>query len=59
MISDETELAQLEEHLLAWAECVVRAGASDEYVDSMRQAMILGDFDVGLNIASGRPECVS
>lgn len=45
MIQDEAELAPFEEHLLSCAECAERAEATAEYVDAMRSAMILGNFD--------------
>ena len=45
MITDEAELAALEEHLLACPQCVERAAASDAYINAMRQAIIRGDFD--------------
>jgi hypothetical protein len=39
MVIDETELAPLEEHLIACLECVERAKESDAFVDSMRRAL--------------------
>jgi hypothetical protein len=45
MITDEAELAQLEQHLLACPQCVDRAEESDAYVDAMRAAIIRGNFD--------------
>jgi anti-sigma factor RsiW len=48
MVSDEIELARLEEHLLACPECAARADASDQFVDLIRQAMNRGDYDVAL-----------
>ena len=46
MIRDETELAPFEEHLLACAQCTEQAEEAAEYVDAMRQAIILRDFDL-------------
>jgi len=46
MIQDEAELAPFEDHLLACGECAKRAEEVAAYVDAMRQAIILGDFDV-------------
>jgi len=45
MVKDEAELAPLEEHLLACAGCAERAEEAADYVDTVRQAIILGDFD--------------
>ena len=44
MIRDEAELAPFEEHLLACAQCTERAEETAEYVDAIRQGIILGDF---------------
>jgi hypothetical protein len=46
MISDESELAPIEEHLLACPECVERAAEAADYVDLMRVAVIVGKFDL-------------
>jgi hypothetical protein len=48
MISDEIELARLEEHLLVCPECMDRAEASDQCVDLIRQEIVQGDYDVAL-----------
>ncbi len=40
MITDETELAQLEEHLLWCAWCLDRAQRTQDYVDAMRRAIL-------------------
>jgi hypothetical protein len=40
MVTDEAELASLEEHLLACAECMERAEETEEYVDAIRRAML-------------------
>ena len=45
MIRDEAELVSLEQHLLACAECAEQAEEAAEYVDAIRQGIILGDFD--------------
>jgi hypothetical protein len=47
MIKDEAELAPLEEHLLACAACVERAEEVAAYVDTLRAALIAGNFDLG------------
>jgi len=39
MITDEAELAPLEEHILACLHCARRAEATADYVDAMRAAM--------------------
>jgi hypothetical protein len=46
MIVDEAELAPFEEHLLACSECAERAEEAADSVDSMRQGIILGNFDL-------------
>jgi anti-sigma factor RsiW len=43
---DSAEAVALEEHLLACAECVARAEASDDYVDAIRAGIIAGNFDL-------------
>jgi hypothetical protein len=45
MVTDESELSALEEHLLGCHLCAVRAEESANYVDMMRTAIIRGDFD--------------
>jgi hypothetical protein len=45
MVTDEGELAPLEEHLLLCHSCVVRAEESAQYVDDLRAAIIKGNFD--------------
>jgi hypothetical protein len=42
----EAELAPIEEHLLICPQCVRRAEEWGEYIDSMRAAMMAGDFDL-------------
>jgi hypothetical protein len=39
MIVEETELAALEEHLLACSACAERAQATADYIDAMRRAL--------------------
>jgi hypothetical protein len=43
---DNQKLAQLEDHLLACAACVERAEKAATYVDALRAAMIVGNFDL-------------
>ena len=44
MVDDEVELARLEEHLLGCAGCLERAEEAADYVDTLRAAMVAGDF---------------
>jgi hypothetical protein len=44
--SDESELAPLEEHLLACPSCVERAKKTQDYVDAIRAGIIESDFDL-------------
>ena len=46
MIRDEAELTPFEEHLLSCAECAERAEETAESVDTIRGAIIAGDFDL-------------
>jgi hypothetical protein len=46
MVTDESELASLEEHLPARPSCVDRAEEAQDYVDARRVAMIKGDYDL-------------
>lgn len=46
MLTDEAELALLEEHLLVCPACVKRAEESQDYVDAMRAAMIVRGDDL-------------
>ena len=46
MVTDEAELAPLEEHLLGCPACADRAEASAAYVDAMRAAFVEGDSDL-------------
>ena len=45
MVTEELELARIEEHLLWCHECLGRCEESERYVDAMRAGAILGDFD--------------
>ncbi|HEX7423428.1 MAG TPA: hypothetical protein VF311_06020 [Terriglobales bacterium] len=40
MIADESEMAPLEEHLLACPSCVERAASTQEYVDALGAALV-------------------
>lgn len=46
MVKDDEELAIIEDHLLACPKWVERAEESEEYVDTMRVAIISGGFDL-------------
>jgi len=46
MVTDESELGALEEHLLACSWCVQRAETAQDYVDAMRAAIIEGGHDL-------------
>ena len=46
MLTDESELAPLEEHLLACPPCVKRAEEAQDRVDAIRAAITKGDFDL-------------
>src|ERR1039458_8604481 len=46
MIVEETELASLEEHLLACSACAERAEATADYIDLIRRGMIEGDHNL-------------
>jgi hypothetical protein len=45
MVVDEAELAPFEEHFLGCPRCAERAEEA-AYVDTLRAAMITGDFDL-------------
>jgi len=45
MVTDGDELATLEQHYLACPECATRAEEAAEYVDRIRAAIIVGNFD--------------
>jgi hypothetical protein len=46
MITDEAELALIEEHLLTCPQCVAAAYDAVQYVDAIRGAIIRGDLDL-------------
>ena len=46
MVKAEWELSQLEEHLLGCMDCAERAEAVAGYVDAIRAAIIVGNFDL-------------
>jgi hypothetical protein len=46
MVTDEDELAALEEHYLGCPECAKRAEESAQYVDTIRATIITGNFDL-------------
>jgi hypothetical protein len=48
MVSDEVELSALEEHYLGCPECAARAEEAAAYVDTIRAAIITGNFDLQL-----------
>jgi anti-sigma factor RsiW len=45
-VTDESELAPLEEHLLACSLCVERAEEAQDRVNAIRAAIIEGGFDL-------------
>ena len=45
-VTDESELAPLEEHILACPSCVERAEEAQDRVDAIRKAIIEGGFDL-------------
>ena len=51
MITEEPELATIEEHLLWCHECLDRAEASDRYVDAVRAGVIIGENDLDVEFA--------
>jgi hypothetical protein len=46
MVQDEEELASIEEHLLWCCSCMERVGQVALYVDTIRGAIIIGNFDL-------------
>jgi predicted anti-sigma-YlaC factor YlaD len=46
MVTDEEELAAIEEHLLGCPECAELAQEAADYVDTIRVAINSGDFDL-------------
>jgi hypothetical protein len=55
LLVDEGELTPIEEHLLACPQCVERAEQAAAYVDTLRAAIIAGNFDLELNSAPFSP----
>jgi len=45
LVKNEAELANIEEHLLTCSRCIDAAGKTAQYVDMIRVAIIVGDFD--------------
>ena len=45
-ITDDAELASIEEHLLWCSRCLAAAIEAAQYVDAMRVALICGDSDL-------------
>jgi len=45
MVTDEEELAAIEEHYLGCPECAKRAEESAGYVDSIRAGIVKGNHD--------------
>jgi hypothetical protein len=48
MITEEAELAPLEEHIIGCPHCAERAGEAQDYVDTIRAALISGNYDTGV-----------
>jgi len=46
MVTDETELTRIEEHLLACQDCVRRAENTADYIDAVRATIITGNWEV-------------
>jgi anti-sigma factor RsiW len=46
MVTDEEELAALEEHYLGCPECAKRAEESAQYVDATRAGIVKAGFDI-------------
>jgi hypothetical protein len=44
MVTDENELAALEEHYLSSPDCAKRAAESATYVDAVRAGIVKGNF---------------
>jgi hypothetical protein len=45
MVTDVSELAQIEEHVLGCSACAVQAEEAADYVDAIRAGIIQGDWD--------------
>jgi hypothetical protein len=46
LVKDDAELAMLEEHLLTCSDCIDAAEGMARYVDTLRAAIIVGNFDL-------------
>jgi hypothetical protein len=46
MVTEEPDLARIEEHYLSCPECAERAEQIADYVDATRAAIIDGNFDL-------------
>ena len=46
IVQEEAELAMIEEHLLTCSHCIDAAEEAAHYVDSIRAAIITGNFDL-------------
>jgi len=46
MVKAQAELAALEQHYLGCPECAERAEEAADYVDALRAAIIIGNFDL-------------
>ena len=46
MVKEEAELATIEEHLLWCSQCLNTAEEAADYVDTIRAAIIVGNFDL-------------
>ena len=51
MIDQEEELGQIEVHVIGCQDCLLRALEAQRYVDTMRAAIITGNFDFGVDTA--------
>jgi dissimilatory sulfite reductase (desulfoviridin) alpha/beta subunit len=46
LVKDDVELAIIEEHLMTCARCIDAAEDAAHYVDAIRVAIIVGNFDL-------------
>jgi hypothetical protein len=46
MVTTETEMAEIEEHILGCPVCAERAGEAADFVDMIRTVIIEGDLDL-------------
>ena len=46
MITEESDLAPLEEHIIGCSACATRADETQDYVDAIRAAIIEGGWDL-------------